>query len=86
MKVNDWTLKIKDTRRPCYVDDRKGLFHCWSQQATILNSEHTFMGTVGIVEFEDGHVARVLPNNIQFADGGSFGDFVFFPKERLDER
>lgn len=33
---------------------------------------------LGIVEFENGDVMRVHPEEITFDDGGMFGQYVFF--------
>lgn len=65
---------IEIKRRPCYVGERKAMFNCWSQEN---------QGVLGIVEFEDGSVAKVYPGKINFADGGRFEEHVFLPKEHL---
>jgi hypothetical protein len=51
--------------RPCLSGalKRKALFHRWV--------EDSHAGIVGLVEYEDGHVARVKPNNILFIDSAS---------------
>ena len=48
---------IKTKRRPCYVGERKAMFNSWSQEN---------QGVLGIVEFEDGSVAKVYPGKIRF--------------------
>lgn len=58
------------TRRPCYVDGQRAIFNCWSQE---------IRGVMGIVEFENGGVSKVYPENIQFADGGGFEEYAFRP-------
>lgn len=81
-----------DQRRPCWVRGRKALFHCWANTAhpvaprnipAELIDEKTrffqFRRTDGLVEFEDGTVARVYASDIQFADGGGFEKFAWAP-------
>ena len=67
---------IETKRRPCYVGERRAMFNCWSQER---------QGVLGIVEFEDGSVAKVYPGKIHFADGGRFEEHVFLPKEHLSK-
>ena len=69
------------TREPCWVltNDgiQKAMFHCWEHRSqavspSILRGGHPggFVADVcAIVEFEDGHVERISPINIQFIDG-----------------
>lgn len=60
--------------RPCYVDNRKALFHCWSVRAYVRSglmigtASGQMIDTYGIVEYEDGSVSEVEPNEIRFAD------------------
>lgn len=81
-----------DQRRPCWVRGRKALFHGWANTAhpvpprnipAELIDEKTrffqFRRTDGLVEFEDGTVARVYASDIQFADGGGFEKFEWQP-------
>jgi hypothetical protein len=81
-----------DQRRPCWVRGRKALFHCWANTAhpvaprnipAELIDEKTrffqFRRTDGLVEFEDGTVARVYASEIQFADGGGFEKYEWLP-------
>lgn len=51
--------------RPCIAGTKKkkGLFHRWY--------EDPHAGIVGIIEYEDGTVAKVTPKNIRFVDSGS---------------
>lgn len=75
--------------RPCYVDGRKGLFHRWANNAKPQlprgqepgeNARYfQFRTTKGLVEFEDGHVESVWPQDIQFADGGKFHEYTWNP-------
>ena len=84
---------VEPKRRPCYVEEKRAMFNCWSQESQIVEpSIHVgghgggvISGVLGIVEFEDGSVAKVYPERIQFADGGGFGDYMFFTKEQLSK-
>ncbi len=69
--------------RPCYVgsDYRKALFHRWFDSVYPKKDGGMIAQCLGIVEFEDGTVEQVEPKSIIFADGGSFGEYVWFPLE-----
>jgi hypothetical protein len=65
--------------RPCWVNGRKALFHRWVDTARPAKpreetkdagpADHFQLYSVqGLVEYEDGTVARVWPQDIQFAD------------------
>lgn len=63
--------------RPCLVEGRKALFHRWVDNArpvrrnyaTEDDTENYQLHNVqALVEFEDGTVARVWPQYIQFID------------------
>lgn len=62
--------------RPCYVGGKKALFHKWENRSEIVAPSALAGGhnggvrnfTLGIVEFENGDVAEILPINIKFAD------------------
>lgn len=77
--------------RPCYVAGEKALFHCWCHESHVVgpsllvggHSGGTVAFVKGIVEFENGGVTKVDPENIQFADGGSFEEYAFLPLEAL---
>ena len=74
-----------DTRRPCWVNGKKALFHTWANTArpalprgvdpdenpTLFQLAHCH----AVVEYEDGNVARVWPQDVKFADGGGFDKF-----------
>lgn len=68
-------------RRPCYVgsDYKKALFHRWADSEFPKKDGVTIRQVLGIVEYEDGVVAQVEPKSIIFADGGEFGEYVWFP-------
>ena len=60
--------------RPCIVKDKRGVFHGWFQYdgVRLNNSGKMIDGNIkflsGLVEFEDGSVERVEPENIKFSD------------------
>ena len=74
-----------DNRRPCYVrvdcvEIIKAMFHCWSHETKFLpRSGHQVNDTFAIIEFEDGTLGRVKPEQIRFADGGGFDEIAFPP-------
>lgn len=73
--------------RPCLVKGRRALFHRWTDSARPVRpwgmeeDEKALRFQVwsvhGIVEYEDGTVARVWPSDIQFVDGGYFADYTW---------
>ena len=76
MAACDFTITRKDERRPCWVDGRRAMFHRWTDSARPVKprgmeddetAERFQVHNVhGLVEYEDGTVARVWPNTIQF--------------------
>lgn len=62
--------------RPCFVNEKKALFHRWAEIREIVppsalrggHSGGEIARTFAIVEFEDGTVGEVYANNIKFAD------------------
>lgn len=72
------TVTIKNSQyRPCFVNDKKALFHKWEIVMEIVPPSPMMGGHAGgqissdfaIVEYEDGTVAQVNPNRIKFVDG-----------------
>lgn len=71
--------------RPCWVYGKKALFHRWANDArpTLPGGQkpsenarfYQFRSSKAIVEFEDGTVARVWPNEVKFADNDFFKQF-----------
>lgn len=63
--------------RICVVDGQKTLFHRWHEFCNVVGASPMIGGapagqvkyTLGIVEFEDGHVEEVAPHKIKFMDG-----------------
>lgn len=82
----DYVIGVE--RRPCYVGGKKAMFHMWINRAWVAPPSMAVGGhaggqlweVFGVVEFEDGHVETVYPKNIQFADGGGFGDAAWGPR------
>lgn len=81
--------------RPCYVNGRKALFHRWVNTANPslpkgvdANDEKArffqHRSTAGLVEFENGIVTRVWPQEIRFADGGHFDKCEWLPMEKME--
>ena len=79
-------------KRPCIVKgDTKALFHCWFQVSEIVapsvrkggHAGGVISGVLGLVEYEDGTVHKILPENIQFLDNNIFNDYDF--EESNDE-
>ena len=69
-------IEIKRQLRPCIVDGKKALFHCWQQRSEPIEPSPLAGGhpggimqwTEGIVEMESGYVRCVLPKKIVFVD------------------
>ena len=81
--------------RPCYVNGRKALFHRWVNTANPAlpkgmdpdNEKAKFFqhrSTAGLVEYENGIVERVWPQEIRFADGGRFDKCEWLTIEKLE--
>ena len=71
--------------RPCLVDGKKSLFHCWCHVSeivcpSVLQGGHNggvVATTLGLVENEKGDVRKVYPERITFLDNGIFQDYDF---------
>ena len=63
---------MKDEMRPCVVDGQNALFHCWGQagvEKKLKSGEYGVVNKIyGVVEFEDGSCAQVVPELIVFDD------------------
>lgn len=67
--------------RPCFVNNKKqeikALFHCWSHRSEVVGESALRGGhpggqisaTFAIVEYEDGTIHEVEPQNVRFVDG-----------------
>ena len=62
--------------RPCTVHGKKAIFHKWEEMCNVVGAEIHIGGapagqikyTNGIIEYENGMVERVFPNEIKFCD------------------
>ena len=83
-------IEICMERRPCYVNDKRAMFHRWVEKIEAQKFIQIFTSdppsavvqlkdTFALVEFENGKVELVRPENIQFADGGDFDAINFLP-------
>jgi len=83
-----------DARRPCWVHGKKAFFHRWASSARPIlprgvepdeNAQHYQLSlTHAIVEYEDGSVERVWPQDVKFADGGGFEEYAWLPMTEGD--
>lgn len=81
--------------RPCLVNGRRALFHCWSILARAvppkgMNEEETderfqYTTTRALVEFEDGTIGRPWPSEIRFVDNVFSGYTWNEPEEPKNE-
>lgn len=87
---------VRETEyRPCYVHGKKALFHRWANDARATlprgvepgeNARYfQFRSTMGIVEYEDGAIGRVYPNEVKFSDGGHFREYAWLPQDMEDD-
>lgn len=79
--------------RPCWVNERRAIFHRWSDSARPVNpygkgdpSDNRLQkwSVHGIVEYEDGTVEREWPSAIQFADSAE--KFAAFDWAAMEDR
>ena len=85
MKLPDIQVSFSDCR-PCYVNGQRAIFHRWADNARPVvpygkfadeTDERWQCWTVkGVVEFEDGTVARVWPYEIRFLDSRALFDSI----------
>lgn len=69
-------ISIREDLRPCIVNNRKALFHKWSDKSKIVEPSPMIGGhaggvlkyTVGIIEYEYGVVTECYPYEIRFVD------------------
>lgn len=75
---------MNDSRRSCYVEGRKAIFHRWVE-TSFPKDKGFILQTLALVEYQDGSVAQIQPKKIRFADGGAFDEFVWIiPKKDGD--
>ena len=80
--------------RPCWVFGRKGLFHRWINTAkpTLPRGQELdentryfqYRATKALVEFENGAMETVWPQDLVFADHGRFQDYAWLPMEQQE--
>ena len=81
--------------RPCYAKGRKAIFHRWCNTANPIlprgmepNDEKAryfqYRCVQAIVEYMDGSVDRVWPQDIEFADGGRFDEMTWLPRSQTE--
>lgn len=74
-KFGDITISTSEYR-PCYVNGKKALFHKWEEFAKPIAPSALIGGdpggqikyTLGLIEYEDGQIAKVEPTCIKFCD------------------
>lgn len=86
--MSDTTKREENTLRPCWVNGRRALFHRWAEDARPTkprghenddNCPYFQLHAIhAIVEFEDGTVAKVWPQVVQFMDRDTF-DAAWLP-------
>lgn len=54
--------------RECVVDGETAYFHMWSNDSKYVPGRGVITSPVGIVEYEDGTVECVEPEDIRFID------------------
>lgn len=66
------TIKNVYDVRPCTVNGTRAIFHRWVDEARTINpstfERGQFYRVYGLVEFEDGTVQKVDPEDIRFMD------------------
>lgn len=92
-KLNIQTQDIE--YRPCYANGRMALFHRWVNTANpalpkgvdASNEKARFFqhrSTTALIEYADGTMDRVWPQDIRFADGGRFKQYEWKTFDQLD--
>ncbi len=62
---NEIVIKTIDYR-PCFVNERKALFHKWIESNNLADIFQR--STLGLIEYEDGQVDEVVLAKIKFCD------------------
>lgn len=75
---NEIVIKTIDYRQ-CLVNGRKALFHKWIESNNLADIFQK--RTLGLIEYDDGQVAEVVPTKIKFCDN-LIEEYAF--KERND--
>ena len=95
--IENLNLQLQEIEyRPCYVNGRKAVFHRWVNTANPALPRGMSAGddkarffqhrsTTALVEYADGTVDRVWPQDIRFADGGRFKTIEWLAAGQLEE-
>ena len=67
--------------RPCFAYGQKGLFHRWIIKHDVIYKDEYVKG---LVEFENGHVAEISRESIQFCDN-KFKEYNFKEREEKED-
>lgn len=90
-------ISSENEYRPCYVNGRRALFHRWVNTANPVlpkgvspdDERAKFFqhrSTTGLVEYADGTMERVWPQDIRFADSaGLFREHAWDPVGQRNE-
>ena len=87
-KLRPCFVTVTPTKKGKKQEKVKGLFHCWMHMSNVVGASPFIGGhpggvisyTVGLVEFEDGRMGEVLPDNITFI-GNVFKDYAWSTEE-----
>lgn len=82
--------------RPCWVKGKKAIFHRWCNNANPVlprgvepDDEKAryfqYRSVQAVVEYMDGTVERVYPQQVKFADGGRFDEMTWLPATQLED-
>ena len=69
-------VTVNQGLRPCLVNGKKALFHCWYEYSNVLDASPLIGGhsggqlkiLYGVIEDENGQIATVNPTAIRFID------------------
>lgn len=81
-------ITLETEKRPCIAKGRAALFHRWIERSEVVEPSPLLGGhnggvvtwTAALVEYEDGTVGEVLPQNIKFLDP-PHGEYDFTERE-----
>lgn len=92
MATREITIRHSEYR-PCICKGRRAFFHRWVDSARPVKAygaeendpaqKFQLYSVHGLVEYEDGTMERVWPQDIQFLDGGYFRDYDW---EKMEDR
>lgn len=94
--IKSLAYQVQDIEyRPCYANGRMALFHRWVNTANpalpkgmdASNEKARFFqhrSTTALIEYADGTMDRVWPQDIRFADGGRFDKYEWTPADELE--